>query len=199
MIISNFFFVSSLSISRPYSVGLALLPFNKSVGFLLVDDPNGNFCDWREFLRRMAILSTMWVIPMYLAGRNTAEVVRCIHGDVSRYDPDEKNEKSNVFAIRRQNRDEDIDEEGVEIRQRAMACTVKYLFIFPLIVYITFNAIGALIEASEYAVYTTMEGDSFEITTGKQVCPINIFEHSFYVVVSLNSVLSCLHHIPSFT
>lgn len=154
--------------SMPYYVALAMLPFNKSVGFLLVNDPDGNFCDWREFLTRMAILSTMWTGPMYLAGRNTSEIVRCIHGDVSRYDPDGEREKGNLFAVRRRS-GEELDEEGIKIRERAMSCTVKYLFVFPLVVYITFYAIGAIIEAMEYVEYTTMEGDSFEIQTGKQV------------------------------
>ena len=178
----------------PYYVALAMLPFNKAVGFLLVDDPDGNFCDWREFLTRLAILSTMWTGPMYLAGRETAEIVRFIHGDVSRYDPDGKREKENLFAVRRRSGQE-LDEEGIEIRERAMACTVKYLFVFPLVVYITFYAIGAIIEAMDYAEYATMEGDSFEVQTGKQVswwkgiCNDMMNVYSYY--------LSCIKHTRS--
>ena len=179
----------------PYCISLAILPFNKAVGFLVVDDPDDNFCDWREFLKRMAIITTMWIGPMYLTGSTTAEIVRCVHGDVSRYERDnDKREKRDLYAVRRQD-GEEIDEEGIEIRERAMACTVKYMFVFPLVIYITFYAIGALVEAAEYAVYSEMEGDSFEIQTGKQVCMIRLCNYD----VSLNVSLKCKSLSPFLT
>ena len=123
----------------------------------------------------MAILCSMWCIPMYLAGNTTAEVLRCRHLDYSRYE--ERNSgggpANNIFQTR-QEKGINADPHGVLIREMTMAATIKYIMILPIVVYITFNSIGALIEVSDYAEYglppDTME-DTFE----------NIIGHQFYV------------------
>jgi len=152
----------------PYLIGLCMLPFWKSVGFLLEPTPN-----WHEFMKRMLILIFMWCLPMWLAGDTTAEVVRCMHGDVSRYKNRNSLDSNTIYGFR-YSQGTPVDLEGVSIRERAMACTVKYIMILPIVVYITFNSVGALIETKEYAKYGAGADfddefmSTFEFRTGRQ-------------------------------
>lgn len=109
---------------------------------------------------------------MYLAGNTTAEVIRCRHLDYSRYE--ERNSgggpANNIFQTR-QEKGINADPYGVLIREMTMAATIKYIMILPIVGYITFNSIGALIEVSDYAEFgkplDTME-DTFENKIGHQ-------------------------------
>ena len=183
-----------------YHVGLVLLPLNKSVGFLVTPGPNGEATNWPEFLRRMAILTTMWCIPFWLAGETTGQVIRAMHGDTPRNNLLSRflNGPNTIFDSERA-KGVELDREGIKIRERCMLSTIKYAFIFPLVVFCTTNSIGGLVEAADYSEYASMTGDSFEIQTGQQfyldyirVANSNIFQGlvAVFTMVSL-SALSC--------
>lgn len=153
----------------PYHIALCILPLSKSIGFLCVAGPDGEVVNWPEFIKRMLILVSMWCFPMWLAGTTIAEVVRCRHGDLSRYKVRNTTESKTIFATRH-SKGIPLDSEGISIRERTMASTVKYALILPIVVYITFYAIGAMTEAGEYDDYgpkATVE-DTFKFNIGRQ-------------------------------
>ena len=104
----------------PYHIGLCMLPFWKSIGFLLVPGPKGEEADVDEFIERMLIIIFLWCLPMWLAGRTTAEVVRCMHGDISRLGAHNKPDSKTMFGSR-SSKAIPVDNEGISIRERAMA------------------------------------------------------------------------------
>jgi len=161
----------------PFRVGLVLLPLTKAVGFLFhtddESDPTKLTPDWTEFLKRMAILSCLWSLPMFLCGTATHTVLRDQYGDYIQTEEDilrTTRMKGDGDGDEDKDEDEDyeIDPDRILVRSSAMGCMAQQFSLLPAVVFLTFNAVGGFTEASEYAEYATSTGDDFESKTGRQ-------------------------------